>query len=249
MHQHTRKLKLHIFLLAFLGVNALQKQPSLNTKDLIVYPIAKNTWVHVTFLETEEYGRVACNGMIYRSANDVAIFDTPIIDEVSDQLIQWVENELDADIKAVIINHHHLDCLGGLQAFHDNGTPSYAHSIEITLAKERNAVVPTNSINETGTDTLMIGGNLIINFYPGPAHTMGNIVSYVPESRTLFGGCMVKTIGAGKGNLADADTLKWTNSISTIMKTYPDVEKIVPGHGKTGSIDLLKYTADLFKTE
>jgi metallo-beta-lactamase class B len=239
-------------LISFLGVFLLLQAPylqsqSLTSRQLEIYPIEENVWVHVTYLETEEWGRVACNGMIYESEDEVVIFDTPITDEVSKLLINWVETKLNAAIKAVVVNHHHIDCLGGLAAFHEAGITSYGYPSENELASRINGIAPKLEHGAGGFDTLKIGTKQIVNFYPGPAHTHGSLVSYLPETHTIFGGCQVKAMGAGKGNLADADTTQWPISIQKIKDTFPHVKKVIPGHGNVGDIRLLDYTVELFK--
>jgi metallo-beta-lactamase class B len=62
----------------------------------------------------------------------------------------------------------------------------------------------------------------------------------------IFGGCLIKEVGAGKGNLADANTIDWSNTVRKIRDEYPDVKRIVPGHGQPGGIELLDYTIKLF---
>lgn len=219
---------------------------TLETEELRIYPIAENVWVHVSYLETDEWGKVACNGMIYQVGNEVSIFDTPITNQVSAQLMQWVEVTLQSTVAAVIVNHHHIDCLGGLQAFHQQGIPSYGYPSENEKALNRNGWAPKYGIGNADLDTIMLGEKAIINYYPGPAHTQGSIISYLPESATIFGGCQVKSMGAGKGNLNDADTLQWPNSIRRIKEMFPDTKQVIPGHGNVGNTELLDYTINLF---
>ena len=63
----------------------------------------------------------------------------------------------------------------------------------------------------------------------------------------MFGGCLVKEVGAGKGNLEDANVATWPKTIRMLKAKYPDVKIVVPGHGKAGGAELLDYTVKLFE--
>ena len=145
-------------------------------------------------------------------------------------------------------NHHHIDCLGGIETFHKQGIPSYGHPKENELALSANGVTPQIAHASEGSDTLHIGDQMVINFNPGAAHTQSSLISYLPETQTIFGGCQVKALGAGKGNLNDADTVKWPISIRKVKVAFPETKKVIPGHGKVGGSELLDYTIELFSS-
>lgn len=216
-----------------------------NSEMLQIQALTHKTLVHVTYLNTNQWGRVPCNGMIYYNNGEAVVFDTPPNDSVSVQLIDWIENNLKAKVKAIVVNHFHGDCLGGLNAFHQRGIPSYANQLTIDLAKTQNTAVPQNGFN--GVLNLKIGGETIENRYLGEGHTKDNIVSYVPSEKVLFGGCMIKENNAGKGNLADANLGDWPKTVAKVKAQYPNAQFVIPGHGKWGSTKLLDYTMELFK--
>jgi metallo-beta-lactamase class B len=145
------------------------------------------------------------------------------------------------------VNHFHNDCLGGLEAFHKKGITSYASKKTIELAQKDSVTVPQISFNEKLS--LRIGKKEIVNQYLGEAHTKDNIISFIPSENTMFGGCMVKEINAGKGFLGDANEKEWSNTIRNIKKAFPTAQFIVPGHGKPGGQELLDYTIGLFEVK
>jgi metallo-beta-lactamase class B len=112
------------------------------------------------------------------------------------------------------------------------------------LAQKDSVTVPQISFNEKLS--LRIGKKEIVNQYLGEAHTKDNIISFIPSENTMFGGCMVKEINAGKGFLGDANEKEWSNTIRNIKKAFPTAQFIVPGHGKPGGQELLDYTIGLF---
>ncbi len=216
------------------------------TQDLIITQISKNAFQHVTYKQTNDFGNVPCNGLVLRNGNEVIVFDTPINDKSAAALITWVREILECDIKAVVPTHFHDDCLGGLQAFHDQHIPSYAYVKTIELAKENKMVAPQNGFQDSLR--LQVGNEKVAIKFFGEGHTKDNVIAYCPNENIIFGGCLIKTLNASKGFLGDANTKEWSNTVVKISKQYPDVKLVVPGHGKYGDKSLLDYTIELFKT-
>jgi metallo-beta-lactamase class B len=218
----------------------------LDTETLKIQPLTEGVFVHISYFNSEQFGYVPCNGMVYVRGGEAIVFDTPTDDAVSEILIHWIEKRLKKRIKAVVINHFHEDCLGGLGAFHAHAIPSFANRLTIELAQS-NAVktLPQHAFDESLS--LTCGDRPIENRFFGEGHTRDNIVSYLPVEKTLFGGCLIKTMNAGKGNLADANTASWSATVEQVKRAYPDVRFVIPGHGATGSVELLDFTARLFQ--
>lgn len=229
---------------AIFSCNPSKSLVSKNENQLVFYKLKKNVYTHISFLQTQTWGKVACNGLIYIHKNQAYIFDTPTDNETSEVLIKTLEDQK-IKIKGIVINHFHNDCLGGLEAFHQKKIPSYASEKTIELAKKDSVYIPQIGFSEKLR--LKLGKKEIINQFVGEAHTKDNIISYIPSKKTMFGGCMVKELTAGKGNLADANEKEWANTIKKIKVLFPAVDIIVPGHGKPGGLELLDYTASLFE--
>ncbi len=214
-------------------------------EDLDLVRVSDNKYVHISYLDLTDVKDIPCNGMVYVQGSEAFLFDTPHSDSLSKILAQYLLNNLKLDIKGVVVNHFHNDCLGGLAYLHSLGIPSYAQALTCKLAQRDNAVCPANSFeNEL---TLSLNGSPIVCRYFGKAHTQDNIVAWLPTEKVLFGGCMVKAIGWGKGNIADADTHAWPKTIKKIKKAYPDVQLIIPGHGSPADASLLDYTIKVFR--
>jgi metallo-beta-lactamase class B len=138
-----------------------------------------------------------------------------------------------------------VDCLGGLQAFHKRNILSYANNLTLTLAKENDFIIPKNGF----TDSLILKvGNLELgSYFLCAGHTKDNIVCYVPSEKILFGGCLIKSLGANTGNLVDADTSKWPITVETVAQRFKYASLIIPGHGLEGDTSLFNYTIKLVK--
>lgn len=226
------------------GVKA-QEITVYETKSLIIRSISKNAFVHISFLQTQDFGYVACNGMIAIDNGEAIVFDTPTNDAASFELIKAIEEKLKCKVKGVVVNHFHNDCLGGLKAFHEKKIPSYASYKTIELAKNAGVEVPQKGFEKQAA--LKIGKKKIINEYFGEGHTKDNIVSYFPSEKVMFGGCMIKEIDATKGYLGDANVAEWSNTVQRVKDKYSDLKVVVPGHGKYGGTELFDYTIKLFK--
>lgn len=214
------------------------------SKQLIIELVKGNTLMHSSILHIPNYGSFSCNGMIFYGNGEAVVVDTPTNDSASHELIKWIREELHCKIKAVVVSHFHEDCLGGLAAFHSEGIPSYARDLSIQLAQKEATKLP-----QVAFDTLLsltVAKKKLISYFPGPGHTLDNIVVYVPSDKVLFGGCLIKSLGAGYGNLSDADTSSWSSSVQAIKKRFPDIEYVIPGHGAMGNTDLLDYTIEKF---
>lgn len=215
--------------------------------DLIVTQISQNAFEHISFLQTQDFGNVPCNGLIVKNNNETIIFDTPTNDKCSAELIKWIQQKLHCKINAIIPTHFHNDCLGGLKAFNDLNIPSYAYFKTITLAAENNFAVPKNSFSDSLT--LKVGNEIIIAKFFGEGHTRDNIVGYFPSENIMFGGCLIKELDANKGYLGDANVAAWSGTVEKVKAAYPHVKIIVPGHGDYGNQALLDYTINLFKVK
>lgn len=244
-----KKITFIFVLLAFFHLNCKSQKivDAYNSENLRIVPISEHSFVHVSYLHTTDYGKVPCNGLVYIRNRQAIVFDTPTNREASGELLKWLVENKKSEVTAIVINHYHIDCLGGLEAFQESGVSSYANYHTIDLARAGRAAVP-----DFGFDTekeLDVGGDKIINGYYGEAHSADNIVSYIPREKLLFGGCMIKSLNAGKGNLNDANLADWSKTVSKIKAQYSDLEIVVPGHGAYGNIELLDYTIELFKID
>ncbi len=215
------------------------------SKDLIITQIADNSFLHVSYHQTNDFGNVPCNGLVVRNGHEVIVFDTPTKDKSAEELIKWVTETLHCQIKAVIPTHFHTDCLGGLNAFHQHNIPSYASFKTIELAKEDKMPVPQNGFKDLLT--LKVGKKQATARFFGEGHTKDNVVGYFAPDDVMFGGCLIKEIDASKGYLGDANVAEWSATVEKVKAAYPKAKIVIPGHGEYGNQSLLDYTIQLFK--
>jgi len=220
--------------------------PKPYVRALEIVKISDSEYMHITYLKDGKGGYIGCNGYIYIDTNEALIFDTPINDSLSQQLITFVQEDLKATVKGVVVNHRHIDASGGLKTFHKNEIASYASAkTAVILAKD--SLYITNPFEQK--QEIKVGNTMVENRYFGEAHTSDNIVSYIPTSKTVVGGCMVKCLDGVRGNVSDANLDSWPETIAKIKTAYPDMERVIPGHGGYGDTSLLDYTIAMFAKE
>lgn len=227
------------------AVLAQSTDPVYETETLKINALSDKVFQHVSYFESETWGKVPCNGLIFINQGEAIIFDTPTGDGPSTELIKWIENIQKAQIKAIVATHFHEDCVGGLTTFRKQGIPSYAFSKTIDLLREKeSSLIPDQAFPEKWN--ISIGDKSVLVRHFGEGHTSDNVVGHIPSENALFGGCLVKTMNASKGNLEDANVREWSATIAKIKEQYPNLQIIVPGHGKSGGMELLDYTYSLF---
>ena len=243
----TRMFLLFSMVAGVLSCRSVREVTALQTDTIVVHRLSPQLYRHVSQLFIPNFGNFPCNGMVFINNGEAMVFDTPVGEEASRQLIEWLQEERKVAIKGIVVNHFHDDCIDGLAVFHEKGIPSYANRATIGLIDTSEFVPPQNGFDKQLT--IEIGGSQVHNRYFGPAHSVDNIVSWIPDEKAIFGGCMVKALEARKGNLNDADVNEWSQTINKIKAAYPGLKIVVPGHGAPGGVELLDYTSQLFSNE
>jgi len=214
------------------------------TDDIEIIKISDHAYVHITYIQSPQYGRSGSNGFILTDNGKALLFDTPMTEDLTRDLITWIRDSLKAEITGFVPNHWHNDCMGGLEYLHCIGIESYAFDLTREIAKSENLPIPGHGF----TDSLILQLDHLeaVCKYHGPAHSMDNIVVWVPSEKILFGGCMVRALGTqGLGNTADGDIREYSNTIRKIMEEYDDARIVIPGHGQFGGMELVKHTFEL----
>ncbi|RJQ62956.1 MAG: subclass B1 metallo-beta-lactamase [Stygiobacter sp.] len=214
------------------------------TEDIEVIKINDNSYVHVSYAEVSGWGRVASNGLIYLNNGEAALFDTPMTDSLTKDLMDWISSKLKAKVTLFVPNHWHRDCIGGLAYLNSLGIESYANEITVEIAKSKNLPIPAHGFRDSLT--LSLGDKKIFCEFLGAAHAIDNIVVWLPSEKILFAGCMAKEVGSKNlGNTADADLTAYPETIKKVLNKYRNAEIVIPGHGEFGGMEILKHTLEL----
>ncbi len=214
------------------------------SSDLELIKLSENAYIYVSYTEIAGFGRTASNGLIFINGDEAFLFDTPMTDSLTKDLFTWLTDSMHLRLTGFVPNHWHIDCMGGLGFLQDQKIESYANQMTIDISLSRNLPVPENGF--TDSLQLMLGDKKIICYYLGTAHSLDNIVVWIPSEQILFPGCMVKSIDSNNlGNTTDGDLNAYPQTIQKLKAKFPDAKIVIPGHGACGGIELIEHTLKL----
>ena len=213
--------------------------------DLELKKISDHCYIHISYHDLENAPHFPANGLVYINQGKAYIVDTPWTNELTDLLIQYLQDTMKVSVECVIPAHWHEDCMGGLETVHKMGIQSYAYQLTAEICKEKNLPIPQITFN----DSLLIGPeNELLLKYLGPGHTEDNMIVYIPSEKILFAGCMAKALGWNSlGFTGDANIPKWPETLKNVLHCFSDAKIVIPGHGNYGGLDILEHTLSLFK--
>ncbi len=241
------KLLLFIgFWLLFLPAYPQAGDTILVRSDIQLIHIRDSFFLHVTYDEVDGFGSVSSNGLFIIRNGNALMIDTPMDEDKTACLLNFLRDSIHATVTMFIPGHWHNDCIGGLAELHRRNVFSIANEMTCNECVKRNLEVPKASFSKSLE--FSFGGIQVKCFYPGAGHSMDNVVVYFPDQKILFGGCLIKSAGStGIGYIADGDVNEWQKSLKRVRKKFPNAEIIVPGHGSTGSLMLIRHTRNIIK--
>jgi len=190
------------------------------------------------------------NAGIIIGKDGVVVVDTLTSAKEARRFIKDIRAITDKPIKYVVNSHHHLDHSLGNSEFVKLGAVVVAQEtcrkeaqkdadtiIKRALGYGFNAealegttvVLPT--LTFTDRMTIELGDRNVELIYPGPSHTKGSSVVFIPDAKVLFVGDALFT--NFHPNMRDADVNGWIKALDTLSAL--DAQKIIPGHGPVSS--------------
>jgi cyclase len=167
----------------------------------------------------------------------------------------------DKPFRRLINTHHHGDHVNGNQFFapieiisHPYCRDEVQKAVASTPARwdkregfadgneERRLVPPTTTFD--GKLVYHYGDSPVEIYHPGPAHTYGDLLVYLPKYKILFASDIGFFYVAPFAH--NAHVGKWLETIDRVLKM--DVDVIVPGHGPIGGKKELAEVAEYFRT-
>ncbi|HYH47751.1 MAG TPA: subclass B1 metallo-beta-lactamase [Thermoanaerobaculia bacterium] len=214
--------------------------------DLQVREIRPGVFLHTSWRLLADGTRFPSNGLVVREGDGLLLIDTAWGEPATEQLLGWIDATLRLPVEHAVATHFHDDRLGGAPVLARRGVRMVAHPLTRELAEKQGlTVLPDvlDGLRQPGS-TVTVGSAEV--FYPGPGHERDNVVVWLPESRVVFGGCMMRALAAtGLGNVADADVPAWPDSVSSAAARYGTAAVVVPGHGDPGGPELFAHTLKL----
>jgi glyoxylase-like metal-dependent hydrolase (beta-lactamase superfamily II) len=162
-------------------------------------------------------------------------------------------NELVADTRIVahaqcreqLLNGPQPGFLASMLAADAGGDPTVTY-LQQGLGRfsfEGITVVPPTEVFDNGQYSLDIGGRAVELFHYGPAHTLGDVVAWVPDARVLFAGDLAFF---GVCPLVwDGTVTNWLAALDAMQALEPAV--VVPGHGPVSGPETLDELAGYFR--
>lgn len=232
----------YLILLIFFSVNSLAESVIPNIE---IVKLKDNIFLHKSFRYVQEYGLVSANGLIIIENKQAFIIDTPWSIQDTKKLVNWIKSN-DYELKGSISTHSHTDRTTGIKFLNNHSVPTYAMSLTNQILKDNKQELATASFDKT---PFTLANGLIEVFYPGHGHTIDNVVIWLPKSKILFGGCLIRSLDSKSlGYTGEADIQQWSGSIENIISTYPNITTVIPGYGELGDNSLLQHTINISKS-
>ncbi len=199
--------------------------------------------------------------------------DTPCTEEATGRVYAWLRGTFGEPNVIEINTGFHNDNLGGNGYLIGRGVVCYGSDvtpglIERCWAETVRKVLPyfEGEANREYRDILVrqklaapnrlyplaeglvlkVGAETVEVYFPGATHTVDNVVVYFRGRRLLYGGCMVKALGARTpGFVGDADMAAWPVSVGKLLERYAEARVVVPGHGACGDLGLVRHTIEV----
>lgn len=240
------------YILILLGITficicsyAIDKKDTIQiNSDIRLIEICDNFYVHESFTFSSQYGRFSSNGMLVVKNGKALMIDTPYTNEEAEAIYNFLKDSMQITITTFIGGHYHNDCIGGMEYLKSKGVKTILSDQTKSFCAQLDFPLPDT------TFTKSLKSNFEhIEFecnYLGGGHSADNIVVYFPKEKVLFGGCLIKAAESKNiGNTADAVVNEWMATVEKVMKQYPKVEVVIPGHGNYGNARLLTHTIDI----
>lgn len=163
-------------------------------------------------------------------------------------VIRTIHTKTSRPIRYLVLYAHHPDMMFGAIEFKRAGARIVAHPDTRVLAAEGGpdqmladwdrvvglqellgfeyANIPDRPV--PASDTLWLGGRIIALIHPGPAHSAGDLLIWLPRERVIFAGDIL---------LEDGGTMVVDGNSSVLLRTLTFIDSLrpvalVPGHGR-----------------
>ena len=225
------------------GKHEAHSDPTQLRDDVVVRKLTDGVWLFTTYFDLPKYPHCPANGLAVIDDSDAVLINLPWTNEQTAVIFDWVRRQ-HAVVKTVIPTHWHQDCAGGLEEAHRRGAGSLTLDKTAELLAKTGRPAPRATFNRS---VALQSGRLRIELaYLGAGHTVDNIVAWLPRSRVLFGGCLVKGQSATDlGNTEDADLTAYPQTLRRLAAAYPRARMVVPGHGAPGGVELISHSIAL----
>jgi len=186
------------------------------------------------------------------------IIDTLSTPELSKEFLEELYKVKKAPVKYVIITHHHADHYYGVRTFKELGAKVIAHKMikemlssgqlrsMLASASDRlkglydNVVLVEPDIVVQDRLKLRVGGEEFEIISMAPAHSISDIIIYMPKRKVLFAGDLVTEKRIPSLRDADASSKGWVEALKKMKEM--DVKIVLGGHDDPMSKSAIELT-------
>jgi len=219
----------------------------LSSQQLPVRQVASG--VYVVLGDTGRGSEGRPNAGFIVTGEGVVVIDALASPAQGEQLVGTIRSVTRQPIRWLVLTHHHPDHHFGAIALRRAGARVIAHPDVSTGVDEQSreaaesawtlvvgakqmagfAYADAPDMPVTEADTLRLGRQTIVVGHPwrGPAHTVGDLIVWLPGERVLFAGDLL--IEDGVTMVVDGTSLGLVAALDTIAALRPRIA--VPGHG------------------
>lgn len=229
-----------------------------DNRPLPYYRIAKGTYFlfgNIAHLDEKNRGWNGNAGFIV-TAQGVIVIDTLGTPKLGRRLIATIASVTDSPIRYVIVTHNHPDHAYGSAAFQElegvtviahAGTRDYTHSAEMQrsvayrrelLAPDMEGFAPLEADRFIGGERfgkkrIRLGDQRLDIYNSGQHHSYGDLVVHQVDERILW----ISDLAFNQRTtyMGDGHSLQILEAQDWMMRTFPDVALMVPGHGSVQS--------------
>jgi cyclase len=208
--------------------------------------IASNIYAYVGTKKASPLNSFGANAGIIIGRDGIVVVDTLVSAKEADRFIKDIRNVSDKPIKYAINTHSHLDHtfgnsefakLGAVIVSHENCRKNMIANGEANLKKASAYGLTDKDMDGTRLAypsltfsekmEIDLGDEVVELIYPGPSHTDGSVMVYLPNKKILFAGDILFT--NYHPNIANGDIPSWLKALDAAGAL--DAGKIIPGHG------------------
>jgi len=228
-----KALSLFSITLAFGALTSVAQQRDFSKVEIKVVPVAKN----ISMLE-------GSGGNIGVSVGTDGIL---IVDDQFAPLAEKIEAALHqlnpGKLKFVLNTHHHGDHTGGNVNFGAKDATIIAQSnVRKRLASDANSkkeALPVITFDQSAS--VHFNGEEIKLLHHGPGHTDGDSVIYFTGANVVHMGDQFFNGGFPFVDLKSGGSIEgYIKTVATVLEKIPADAKVIPGHGKLGTVEDLK---------
>jgi len=193
-----------------------------------IAPIATGIWVTCFTGKLSGVGWYPANGLIVAGEDGATIVDTGW-DAAQGKILLAAALLRTGKVARAVATHYHGDRTGGIAAMKEAGIPTFANPLSVVSVALKDKQVP-QPVKGLEKDAVRLGP--VELYFPGAGHSLDNIVVWHPASRTLFGGCLLKSSTAKDlGNARDGNIGAYASTIERVARRYASRRRTIPGHG------------------